>query len=40
MEKNKAQKTEEETLTFTLTAWKGLDRGPLPRVELSAENVG
>ena len=39
MEKNKAQKTEEETLTFTLTAWKGLDRG-LPRVELSAENVG
>ena len=40
----KAQKTQEETLIFSLTAWKNLDRGPVPGIELSpgisAKNMG
>ena len=30
----KAQKTQEEILTFSLIAWKNLDREHIPRTEL------
>ena len=33
----KTQKTQEETSTFSLTAWKNLDRGPVPGIEPSLE---
>lgn len=33
----KVQKTQEETLIFPLTAWKNLDSGSIPEIELSPE---